>query len=144
MHRVIFESGSPGHHQLPRRHAPEGLVSQIGPGSRMWPGLVQVWSPDIKKVTERGSHEHGSPHQSHGSVRAVALADGRPPRQEHQRPGGLRGRRAASEREALGRSEALEGNFLFLDSLEAQPRDLTVGQLEEILSSHPTYAVRRL
>ena len=34
--------------------------------------------------------------------------------------------------------------FLFLDSLEAQPRDLTVGQLEEILSSHPTYAVRRL
>jgi len=37
-----------------------------------------------------------------------------------------------------------EETFLLLDSLEEQPRDLTVGQLEEILSSHPTYAVRRL
>ncbi|CAE7243226.1 pfh1 [Symbiodinium sp. KB8] len=35
-------------------------------------------------------------------------------------------------------------DFRYLDSLEAQPRDLTAGQLEEILSSHPTYGVRLL
>ena len=35
-------------------------------------------------------------------------------------------------------------DFRYLDSLEAQPRDLTVEQLEEILSSHPTYGVRLL
>ena len=34
-----------------------------------------------------------------------------------------------------------EENFVYLDSMEAYPRDLTAGQLEEILLSHPTYAM---
>ena len=36
---------------------------------------------------------------------------------------------------------SLEGNFLYLDSLEAHPRPLTSEQLAAILLSHPTYAV---